>query len=228
MTRSHFAVKPHIMDMMASRFPEYRYVFTKEPRYFFQSQPIDGIYEFVVFQRDGRAGALYIDLVATYALEWDGFAPYPLGGWTSLAKLVKAGGKGYVDALEEWYSYENSKNQLISVLDQIASHLISHGKHYFLHIRKVLQSDRILQAGLQVLREVEPFSPRSLIELDADLKRANYRLSDTKNGTLDQMAREIKARLNFLTRLRAEEIYVRKVACELLFLGRMKEILAKS
>jgi hypothetical protein len=130
--------------------------------------------------------------------------------------------------LEEWYFYRNSRKHLHAVLDEIASHLISHGKPYFLHVRKVLRSDKVLQAGLKVLREAETVSVRSLMELDADLKRANHRLPDTKNETLDQMVGEIKAKLNFMTRIQAEERYVRKVSCELLFLGRKQEVRAES
>ncbi len=228
MSQARFIVKPYVVDMMAERFPQYPYAFTKDPRYFFRSQPTDGIFEYVVFQRDGQSGAFYIDLAATYDSEWEGFVPYPLGRWASLARLVKAGRKGCIEALEEWYFYRNSRKHLHAVLDEIASHLISHGKPYFLHVRKVLRSDKVLQAGLKVLREAETVSVRSLMELDADLKRANHRLPDTKNETLDQMVGEIKAKLNFMTRIQAEERYVRKVSCELLFLGRKQEVRAES
>ena len=220
MVKSRFIVKPHVVSMMSIRFPQYQYIFTKDTRYFFRRESIDGIYEYVVFQRDGNAGAFYIDLATTYNPIWEGIVPYPLGKWASLAELVKIGRRGYIDALENWYFYRNSEELLHIILDEIAKDLARQGVFFFKKARNELKKDRVLQAGLDIIVKEGPIGAKALSKLNTDLEHAEFKLADTNNDSLDEMIHKINQHPKLRFRFNKNESYVRKVACDLLYYSR--------
>jgi hypothetical protein len=148
---ARFNVKPAVCAMMARSFPSFPYAFTVQPRYFFSREPEDGLYWFIVFQRDGEAGAFYVDLAATYEPDWKGVFPYPLGKWESLAQ-AKAGAPT-IDALRHWYFYRNSKAGLQPILVEIEKDINQYGLSYLEWATRKLRSDKLLQCGLNAIRK---------------------------------------------------------------------------
>jgi hypothetical protein len=178
------------------------------------------MYEFVLYQRDGKAGAFYIDLAVTYNPAWDGFVPNPLGVWASLRELARKGNRAFIEAIENWYFYHNSEDQLVFVLKEIAEDLRSHGMCFLERARRQLKADAVLQAGLHVLAQEGPIEDRAWNELNDDLARAKHILADVRSRPLDAMISRITNHPRVGYQQSNQETHIRKVACNLLYYGR--------
>ena len=220
MTKSRLLAKPHVVSMMSVRFPQHHFSFTRGVRYFFRRDAHERMYEFVVYQRDGKAGAFNVDLAVTYNPAWEGSIPNPLGSWATLRELARKRNRPFINALENWYLYRNSEDQLVLVLKEIASHLRSHGMRFFERARRTLKADTVLQAGLDALGEEGPIEDRLWSELNDDLARAKHILADVHNQTLDLMIKRITTRLTAAPPPGNKETHIRKVACDLLYYSR--------
>ena len=96
------------MRMMDRAFAPFQYGFTIQPRYFFLHKLDDGLTHYIVFQRDGDAGAFYMDLAVPMSPNWRGVSPAGTAGkWNSLQQ-IKAGHHS-IDAMDHWYFYRNSR-----------------------------------------------------------------------------------------------------------------------
>jgi hypothetical protein len=72
-------IKHLVVDMMNRSFPEFR--FFGSPRFFyvFRRESPRGLFDYVKYQRDGKTGALAVDVVTTYDAIWDLYPTGPIG-----------------------------------------------------------------------------------------------------------------------------------------------------
>jgi hypothetical protein len=113
-------IKPSIIEMMNRDFPEFRFV--GDPRFFyvFRRKSQRGLYDYIKYQRDGKTGALAVEIATTYDPNWDLYPTGPLGLDYPLVvyknrRRIKTGAISY-RAEEPWYIYGNDKSKSQTVL----------------------------------------------------------------------------------------------------------------
>lgn len=208
-------VKPSLVTVMSEKFPDFPLHLTKGNRYFFSRSSNGKLFEHIVFQRDGKAGAFYVDLAITYDPDWRGNSPGPLGRWASLAELKR--GRSFINAIEHWYTYGNSKDNLQQILGHIINDITRFGLPFFRDKRKELNSNAVLQHGFSIIQETGPLSQEEWEQLDADLKVANWHVTEIKNEKFE----ELKAKLNKYakeTKSSLEQLIIDRIAFDLLWI----------
>ena len=140
----------------------------------------DGLYDCIFFQRDGQTGALAVEIASTYDPLWNGAQTFQLGRNTGLANL-KFGKPNAIEAELNWYIYGNSKNQLNIILAEISGDLRIHAMNFFDESARDLRSDKLLQHGLELTRQLLPLNEKDQLQLVADLKAAQYMARNLQN-----------------------------------------------
>ncbi len=156
---------------MQSNHPDFKFAWAKSIFYNFHRVHDDGLYDFVFFQRDGKTGALAVEIATTYDPCWAGAGTRPIGRNTGLAYL-KFGRSGWIEAERNWYIYGNLKTELQIVLAEISGDLRLHAMDFFLGAARQLRSDELLQYGLSLVGQWESLEEAHRSQLLADWKAA--------------------------------------------------------
>jgi len=152
---------------MEANHPDFKFVWAKSFFYNFQRTHSDGLYDFIFFQRDGKTGALAVEVATTYDPCWAGAGTRPIGRNTGLAYL-KFGRSGWIEAERNWYIYKNLKTELQIVLAEISGDLRLHAMDFFSRSAEELRSDQLLQNGLSLVHDWKPLEENFRAKLETD------------------------------------------------------------
>ena len=160
-------IKKELLSHMEANHPDFKFVWAKSMFYNFCRVHEDRLYDFILFQRDGKTGALAVEVATTYNSCWSGAGDRPMGRNTGLAYL-KFGRTGWIEAERNWYIYRNSKEELNIVLAEISGDLQLHAMDYFDRSAQELRSDKLLRYGLSLVAQWEPLEEAYRSQLLAD------------------------------------------------------------
>ena len=152
---------------MEQNHPDFKFAWAKSIFYNFCRIHEDGLYDFILFQRDGKTGALAVEVATTYNPCWAGAGDRPMGRNTGLAYL-KFGRTGWIEAERNWYIYKNLKPEFQLVLAEISGDLQLHAMDYFSRSAQELRSDLLLQYGLSLVRDWKPIEETFRAKLETD------------------------------------------------------------
>lgn len=173
---------------MQANHPDFEFAWAKSIFYNFRRIHDDGLYDCVLFQRDGKTGALAVEVATTYDPFWDGAGTSPVGRNTGLAYL-KFGRTNSIEAELNWYIYGNSKSELKMVLAEISGDLRLHAMDFFVRSAQQSRSDQLLQYGLALVRGWKPLEESVRLPLAADWN-AGYPLRNPLFQKLEADLRE--------------------------------------
>jgi hypothetical protein len=184
-------IKKDLLSHMKAHHPEFRFVWAESIFYNFCRAHEDNLYDFILFQRDGKTGALAVEVATSYDPCWDGAGNRPIGRNTGLAYL-KFGRTGWIEAEREWYIYNNLKPELQLVLAEISGDLQLYAMDYFCRSAQELRSDELLRHGLSLVSQWEPLDEIHRSKLLADWhaapKHTENPLYQNLEGALCQFA----------------------------------------
>ncbi len=169
---------------MAANHPDFKFAWAKSIFYNFRRVHEDGLSDCIFFQRDGKTGALAVEVATTYNPLWGGAGTSPIGVNTGLAYL-KFGKTNWIEAELNWYIYRNSKSELNLVLAEISGDLRLHATDFFAKSAKHLRSDELLQYGLSLVAEWEPLEESLRSQLFADWNAAPRHTKNPLYGDLE-------------------------------------------
>ena len=156
---------------METNHPGFKFAWAKSVFYNFRRIYDDGLQDCIFFQRDGKTGALAVEIATTYDPLWEGAGTSPIGRNTGLANL-KYRKPNAIEVELNWYLYRNSKSELNLVLAEISGDLRTHAMDFFAKSAKILHSDELLQYGLSLVSQWEPLEEACRSQLLADWKAA--------------------------------------------------------
>ena len=165
---------------MEANHPDFKFAWAKSIFYNFRRVHNDGLYDCIFFQRDGKTGALAVEVATTYDPLWKGEYASKLGRNTGLSNL-KFGKPNAIEAELNWYACDNSKEQLHLILQEISGDLRIHAMNFFDESARDLRSDKLLQHGLGLTRLFLPLNGKDQMQLAADLKAAQYMARNLQN-----------------------------------------------
>jgi hypothetical protein len=160
-------IKKNLLSHMEANHPDFKFAWAKTIFYNFCRFHEDALYDFILFQRDGKTGALTVEVATTYNPCWAGAGNRPMGRNTGLAYL-KYGRTGWIEAERNWYIYRNSKNELNIVLAEISGDLRLHAMDFYNRSAQELRSDKLLRHGLSLVAQWEPLDEAHRSQLLAD------------------------------------------------------------
>jgi hypothetical protein len=160
-------IKKDLLAHMEANHPDFKFAWARSIFYNFCRIHEDGLYDFIFFQRDGKTGALAVEVAMTYNPCWDGAGNRPMGRNTGLAYL-KFGRTGWIEAERNWYIYRNSKDELNIVLGEISGDIQLHAMNFFDRSARELRSDELLRYGLSLVAPWEPLDEARRSQLLAD------------------------------------------------------------
>lgn len=182
-------IKKDVVSHMESNHPGFRFAWAKSVFYNFRRVHEDGLYDCIFFQRDGKAGALAVEVATTYDPCWNGAGGSPIGRNTGLSNLKF--GRRAIEVELDWYTYGNSMSELHLVLNEISGDVRNHAMDFFTKSAETLRSDKLLQYGLAVVRRWKPLDECDRLPLEADYKGGyplKNRLFEKLEGDLRQFA----------------------------------------
>ena len=214
--------------MMDRSLPEFRFFGSSQVFYVFRRKGQGGLFEYIKYQRDGNAGALEVDLAVTYDPNWDlrttgllGF-DCPLKNFKQRGSL-EIGGIAY-SAAETWYSFGNDCARLQFILDNISNDLIEYGQAFFRQASLILESDSLLQYGLDLVRKWGLLTANQLITFQSEIEIANYRSYNIENLKLIRLEQQLRAYASELNITKEQRRYISPMAIQLLLLQADKQI----
>jgi hypothetical protein len=160
-------IKKDLLSHMEANHPDFKFAWAKSFFYNFQRTHSDGLYDFIFFQRDGKTGALAVEVATSYDPCWDGAGARPIGRNTGLAYL-KFNRSGWIEAERNWYIYRNIKTELQIVLAEISGDLQLYAMDFFSRSAQELRSDKLIHYGLSLVRNWKPFEETFRAKLDVD------------------------------------------------------------
>lgn len=181
-------IKKDLLSHMEVNHPDFKFAWVKSVFYNFRRLHNDGLYDCIFFQRDGKTGALAVEVATTYDPCWDGEGASPIGRNTGLANL-KFAKPNAIEAELNWYVYRNSKTDLNIALAEISGDLRIHAMDFFAKSAQKLRSDELLQHGLALVRSWKPLDENIRLPLEADWK-AGYPLRNPLFQKLEADLRE--------------------------------------
>jgi len=182
-------IKKHLLSHMAANHPDFKYAWAKSGFYNFCRPHEDGLYDFILFERDGEAGALAVEVATTYDPCWDGAGNHPMGRNTGLAYL-KFGRKGSIEVELNWYIYHNTKEELNIVLAEISGDVRLHAADFFDRSAQELRADDLLRYGLSLVTQREPLDEGCRSKLLADWHAAPRHLENPLYQNLETALRQ--------------------------------------
>ncbi len=215
-------IKPLIIEMMDRDFPEFRFVGSPSFFYVFRRKSQYDLFDYIKYQRDGKTGALAVDVATTYDPNWNLYPTgpigldYPLVVYKNRRRIV-TGAKSYL-AEEPWYIYENDKSEFQTVLVDISKDLTNFGLKFFREAARTLESDQLLQHGLKQIRESGALSENELAALQKNIEAANYRSVDISNEHLNYLKQNLLSYANQINASREKRHSISALAIRLLFL----------
>jgi hypothetical protein len=182
-------IKKDLLYHMESNHPDFKFAWAKSIFYNFCRVHEDGLYDFVLFQRDGKTGALAVEVATTYDPYWNGAGNRPMGRNTGLAHL-KFGRSNWIEAERNWYVYRNLKDELNIVLAEISGDLRLHAMSYFDRSARELRSDELLQYGLSIVVQWESLEEAHRSQLLADWNAAPRHTENSYYQNLEAALRQ--------------------------------------
>ncbi len=189
-------IKPLILEMMARDLPEFRLVDSPKIFYVFRRKSQRDLFDYIKYQRDGKTGALALDIATTYDPNWNLYPAGPLGvdcPLISYKKRKRIKECSVYPALEPWYNYHNDKNEFQTVLLAISKDLTDFGLKFFREAANILESDKQLQHGLKLIRERGFLSNNDLAAFQKDILDSNYRPWDNNNEHLNDLKQKLES-----------------------------------
>jgi hypothetical protein len=183
-------IKKDLLLHIESNHPNFKFAWAKSIFYNFRRTHEDGLYDCILFQRDGQAGGLAVEIATTYDPLWSGAGTGRLGRSTGLANL-KFGKPNAIEVELNWYFYQNSKSQLHRVLTEISGDLQIHAMHFFAKSARDLRSDRLLKHGLESVRRRLPLSENDQLQLVTDLKAAQFMAHNVQNHLYEELRADL-------------------------------------
>jgi hypothetical protein len=162
-------IKKDLVSHMETNHPDFKFAWAKSVFYNFRRLHDDGLYDCIFFQRDGKTGALVVEVATTYDPCWSGAGTSPIGRNTGLANL-KYRKPNAIEVELNWYVYSNSKSELNVVLAKISGDLRLHAMDFFARSAQQLRSDELLQYGLVLVRSWKPLDENDRLKLATDWK----------------------------------------------------------
>ena len=215
-------IKPLIIEMMNRDFPEFRFVGSPSFFYVFRCKSQHDLFDYIKYQRDGKTGALAVDVATTYDPNWN---LYPTGSTGLDYPLVIYKNRGYIEtgaisypAEEPWYIYKNDKSEFQKVLAAISKDLTNFGLKFFREAARILESDKLLQYGLNLIRERGFLSDNELAALQKDIEVANYRSWNISNEHLNYLKQNLLSYANQINASREQRHSISALAMKLVFL----------
>ena len=172
---------------MEANHPDFKFAWAKSIFYNFRRLHDDGLYDCIFFQRDGKTGALAVEVATTYNPLWEGAGTFPIGRNAGLANL-KFGKPNAIEAELNWYCYRNSKSELNIVLAEISGDLRIHAMDFFARSAQELRSDELLQYGLALVRRWKPLDESNRLQLESDWKAGRA----GKNPLFDKLKADLR------------------------------------
>jgi hypothetical protein len=160
-------IKKDLVSHMELNHPDFKFAWAKSIFYNFCRVHEDCLYDFVLFQRDGKTGALAVEIATGFNPCWNGAGNRPMSRNTGLAYL-KFGRTGWIEAERNWYIYRNSKEELNIVLAEISGDLQLYAIDFFNRSAQELRSDKLLRYGLSLVAQWEPLDEARRSQLHAD------------------------------------------------------------
>ena len=180
-------IKKDLIAHVEANHPDFKFAWAKSIFYNFHRKHRDGLFDFILFQRDGKTGALAVEIATSYDPCWDGAGNRPIGRNTGLAYL-KFGRTGWIEAERNWYIYNNAKDQFNIILAEISGDLRLYAMNYFECSAKELRYDELLQYGLSLVAQWNPLEDTQCSQLLADWRAA-------PRHTENQLYRNLEATL---------------------------------
>jgi hypothetical protein len=202
-------IKKDLLSHMEANHPDFKFAWAKSIFYNFRRIHEDGLYDFIFFQRDGKSGALAVEVATTYDPLWKGCGVGVMGKNTGLAYL-KFGRSGWIEVERNWYTYNNSKTELKIVLAEISGDLRLHAMNYFERSAQALRSDELLHFGFTLLERMRLLDENERLQL----------VTEWKSGRLfeNHLYQKYEAELHeFAARAGIPSEHVRKYAVDMLF-----------
>jgi hypothetical protein len=160
-----------IVDFLADRLPEHRFMGERKPNLVFQYAQQNAIYRCIAIQRDSASHGLSVQLAATYNPRWRGEPAYPIGFDTGLANLKHR--NHVIEAIKHWESYEPTLTGLQRTLAEIHRQFQDLVPAFFKESENQLLSNSLLQIALTESKRI-PAEERS--ELQTALESVKFRL----------------------------------------------------
>jgi hypothetical protein len=177
-------IKKDLLSHMEAKHPDFKFAWAKSFFYNFQRIHSDGLYDFIFFQRDGKTGALAVEVATSYDPCWGGARARPIGRNIGLAWL-KFNRSGWIEAERNWYIYQNIKTELQVVLAEISGDLQLYAMDFFSHSAQELRSDKLIHYGLSSVRSWKPLEENFRIKLKADWNAGHLKENSFYSTFLD-------------------------------------------
>ncbi len=221
---------PLIVEMMNRDFPEFR--FTDSPFYYavFRRKSQRDLFDYIEYQRDSKAGALAVYIATTYNPNWNlhptgptGLS-YPLVIYKKTGR-IEGGGIGLSYRSEEpWYIYGNYKIELQNVLAAISRDLTNFSFKFFREAARILESDKLLQYGLNLIRERGSLSDNELAALQKEIEAVRDRPWDIRNEYLNYLKQNLRSYATQINASREQRRLISGLAMALIFLQPDKQV----
>lgn len=215
-------IKPLVVTMMERSLPEFRFFGSPQVFYVFRRKGQRGLFEYVKYQRDGNTGALAVDIAITYDPNWDlrttgtlGF-DCPLKIYKQRGSLETSGLAYY--AAEPWYSFGNDRSKLQAILENISNDLIEYGLAFFREAALILESDPLLQYGLDLVRKWGLLPNNQLITFQSEIEVANHRSYNIENLQFIRLEQQLRAYASDINVAKEQRRYISTLATQLLLL----------
>jgi hypothetical protein len=160
-------IKKDLLSHMEANHPDFKFAWAKSIFYDFHRVHGDGLYDNIFFQRDGKTGALAVEIATTYDPLWKGAGGAPIGRNAGLAYL-KFDRTNCIEAELNWYTYGNSESELKMVLAEISGDLRLYAMDFFARAAQAVRSDELVQYGLGLVRSWKPLAESDRLQLEAD------------------------------------------------------------
>jgi hypothetical protein len=183
-------IKKDLVSHIEANHPDFKFAWTKSFFYNFQRTHSDGLYDFIFFQRDGKTGALAVEIATSYDPCWDGTTARPIGRNTGLAYL-KFNRSGWIEAERNWHIYRNIKTELQIVLAEISGDLQLYAMDFFCRSAQELRSDQLLHYGLSLVHNWKPLEENFRQKLKTD-----WNAGHLKENPFHKTFLEVKASLH--------------------------------
>ncbi len=154
---------------MEANHPHFKFAWAKSIFYNFQRSHSDGLYDFIFFQRDGKSGALAVEVATTYDPLWKGCGVGVMGRNTGLTHL-KFGRTGWIEVERIWYFHRNLEPELQITLAEISGDLRLYAMDYFKKSAQILRSDQLLRFGFTLLARMRLVDESERLQLSTDWK----------------------------------------------------------
>jgi hypothetical protein len=102
--------------------------------------------------------------------------------------------------------------------------LTSAGLKFFREAARILESDKLLQHGLNLIRERGPLSEDELAALQMEIKATHYRTWNIRNEYLNYLKQELRSYASQINASRKQRRLISGLAMALIFLQPDKQV----